>query len=70
MTDRNDSGPSETGESSLDRAAHAGPLPGVASEDAAQQRGEDHSSTGDDGPGNGDIVGGTLRDVVREVEGS
>lgn len=37
--------PTGTGQggSALDRAAAQGPLEGVAAEDAAQQRGEDHS---------------------------
>ncbi len=38
----------EGGGSTLDDAAAQGPLPGVAAEDAAEQRGEDHS--GDNEP--------------------
>lgn len=39
------------GGSALDEAAAQGPLPGIAAEDAAQQRGEDHS--GDNEPRTG-----------------
>lgn len=38
----------EGGGSALENAAAQGPLPGVAAEDAAEQRGEDHS--GDNEP--------------------
>lgn len=38
----------DDGESPLDRAANMGPLPGVAAEDAAAERGEDHSRVPED----------------------
>ena len=50
-------------EDNLQHAAEEGPLPGVAAEDAEEQRANDHSATHDpeakaDDPGRGDIVGG------------
>jgi hypothetical protein len=51
------------GESSLDRAASMGPLPGIAAEDAAAERGEDHSHVPEDEP-----RGGLLGHLVRDRE--
>ncbi len=51
------------GNSSLDRAASMGPLPGVAAEDAAAERGEDHSQVPDEEP-----RGGLLGHLVRDRE--
>jgi hypothetical protein len=61
MTESADDDANTGGESSLDRAASMGPLPGVAAEDAAAERGEDHSRTPDDEP-HGGLLGHLVRD--------
>jgi hypothetical protein len=45
MTDTQHPEPERPDEDNLERAADEGQLPGVAAEDAEEQRGEDHSAT-------------------------
>ena len=60
MTENDDA---NTGsESSLDRAASMGPLPGVEAEDAAAERGEDHSHVPEDDQPRGGLLGHLVRD--------
>jgi hypothetical protein len=63
MTDTRQPDAEHPDEDNLQHAAQEGPLPGVAAEDAEEQRGNDHSATDDpeakaDDAGRGDIVGG------------
>jgi hypothetical protein len=65
MTEISNDDPANTAESSLDRAAKMGPLPGVAAEDAAAERGEDHSHVPEDEAGGG-LLGHLVRDRDNE----
>jgi hypothetical protein len=65
MSDTGNDKPTTSGlaQENLQEAADQGQLPGVGAEDAAEQRGEDHSTTADpeekaDEAGGGDVVGG------------
>ena len=63
MTDTRQPDAEHPDEDNLQHAAEEGPLPGVAAQDAEEQRGNDHSATHDpeakaDDAGRGDIVGG------------
>ena len=60
MTENSDNDTATT-ESSLDRAASMGPLPGVAAEDAAAERGEDHSRVPEDDEPRGGLLGHLVR---------
>jgi hypothetical protein len=53
----------EEKDSSLDRAADMGPLPGVAAENAEAEKGEDHSRIPNDGEANGSVLGRVVRDL-------
>ena len=63
MTENANDDADTTEESALDRAASMGPLPGVAAENAAAERGEDHSRVPED-----DEHGGLFRNFVRNID--